>query len=955
MATIGANRRRSRLAFKMFKFFQPYNLFFLVLMPLFIFLMARSYAALSKRRKVISVALRIIVFSILVLSVSGLSIRDTAEQANVIFSLDLSRSVSSESKERALEYIQRAMEEIGGNDTAGLVVFGADAHLEMPPQRNPRFMGISGSVREDATNIAQALQLSIASFPSLGAKRIVLLSDGNENIGNAADLIPVARYLGVEISAVPLESAIKGQEIYVERISIPRRIKAGQPYEVRVTVSSQLEDVAKLQLFKDGTLVNEEEISLKSGTNTFAFKDSSQDVGFHKYEALVDSPRDTISENNRGEAFVEVVGPPRVLYAYGDRKSDGLLKALRAQGIEVEEVSAQDIPSALSELLAYSLLIFDDVSGFEMSEAKMELVERYVRDLGGGVIMLGGEQSFGAGGYYGTPVERILPVNMDAATRVNLPSLSLVFVLDKSGSMAESTSGKSKLDLAKGAAFSAIELLNPFDRVGLIAFDSEYKWVVPIVEAANKEDIVKSLSSLTAGGGTRLYEPLEEAIATLEKTEASVKHLIALSDGLTEEADFKSLVKRAASSNITVSTVAVGKDADLNLMRNIASWGNGRSYYTVDPSTIPQIFITEAIIVSRKLIVEKEFRPLVGGGNEILSGIDWSDVPTLLGYVSTFPKPSAEMLMMADPEKGDPLMAVWQYGLGRSGAFTSDLGEKWGRNWLNWEDFGRFVAQFVRWTERKSSMENFVVDTSVTGERGKIKVDLLDEKNNFINFVRLNAIVISSDGQTETIPLEQSAPGEYTGKFGADRSGEYFITLFSEDGMVAPKTVVMSLPYSSEYVKRDANIEFLKKLAQSTGGRIASLNDDRSLRDLTRFEEESFRSYRGIWFPLIVAALLLFLLDIAVRKVTVPEELREHLISMWLFIARRQRERKAVSYREAAEMMIQSKERKQEMLRKLFEERRGDYQNLDPTTAARLYLARMRTRRMEQQRMRESK
>ena len=577
------------------RIFYPYFIALVGLIPLFWYWMRHTPRRLSPLRRWLLIGFRSVVFLLVVGSLLRLSLLQAYERANVVFLLDMSQSIATATRQQALAFLRAVVAHKRAQDQVGLVVFGADAALEQPVSADFTLRDITTEVDGTATNIARAIQIGLANFPADGARRLVLLSDGNENVAAAAETGFVARSLGTEIFSLPLGRPAAEPEVRVDNLLTPSQVKAGAPYRVEAVVFSTFETPATLELFRDGAFVGHQEVGLQPGKNRFMFPQQTAEEGAHLYQLIVNSPQDTIPDNNRWHAFVEVVGAAKILLLYDPPgNSAALLEALQQQGLAVRSLPWNELPHTLSGYLEYDALIFDNVPGFGISVSQMEVLERYVRDMGGGLLMLGGEKSFGAGGYYRTPLEKLLPVDMDVPTKMSIPSLCLVMVIDKSdsmgGSLSETRSSATleerttKLEVAKIAAFSAMKLLNPFDQVGLLAFNADWDWAVPIGEAGKREQIAGRLAALTHGGGTDLYKGMQEGLRALKEVRAVKKHLIALSDGLTPNMDFEALMRDAVAHNITVSTVALGKDADRTLMDAIAHWGQGRSYYTDDPA-----------------------------------------------------------------------------------------------------------------------------------------------------------------------------------------------------------------------------------------------------------------------------------------------------------------------------------------------------------------------------------
>lgn len=931
------------------RFLYPEYLIFLLAIPGLIWLFRSAAAGLPRWRQVLLLITRGGVVVLLILGLSGLSLSRSSRAVHVMFVIDFSSSVSEESRNQALQYVRQAIQGMKDEDTVGLVVFGAEPSLEMAPRPSWNLEKIHSTVNTEGTNISKALQLALASFPAEGTRRLVLLTDGNETIGRAMEAAIIAKSLGVEIFTVPLATLRKGHEVRLERIQAPEKVRRGEQYEVRVVIWSREKSSGKLVLLKNGYFLEERDVQLHPGKNNVVFSEVTSEEGLYTYEAVINVPTDQIAENNRFATFTEVLGSPKILLVYeGELESRSLIQALQTQGIEVEARPWTEIPDTLHGLLSYDAILFDNVSGLGLSFAKMELLERYVRDGGGGFIMLGGDRSFGAGGYYQTPIEEMLPVSMDIPSRMTVPSLAMVLVIDRSDSMGgyvDETSrfgsrerATTKLEVAKMASFAAIKLLNPFDQVGLLAFNTDYQWTVPMTEAGRREQIAYKLASLTPSGGTDLYVGMEEGFRQLSQIRAMKKHLIALSDGLTQKMDFRSLVARMVDQKITVSTVALGEDADRQLLQDIAAWGGGRSYYTNDPMNIPRIFTTETILVSRGFVDEREFQPQMQMESAIFQGIDWHNIPPLRGYVLTYAKPTAETILVTD--KGDPLLVAWRYGLGRSVAFTSDLKGRWGTTWLQWKDFNQLVGQLVRWTQRKYSPEHLQATFSIQENQARITVDALNERGEFINHLHLTGSVVLPDRHRSPLTFSQTAPGRYQGAFTIPISGEYYVTLSSNgsEREIGPKTFGLAVPYSAEYLLLEPNTALLEQLASVTGGTMTLLEEKPGNRFFTAFQED-VTTYKEIWFPLALAALLLFFLDILLRKLVLPEQLTSRLKTL----ATQWTEKPVTVSPSYAELTTVLRERGE--ARRKQERTQRQLWEVDPTNAARFYVARMKGER----------
>ncbi len=749
-------------------------------------------------------------------------------------------------------------------DQAGLIVFGESPSLEISLSKKIDSLNIRSEVNPNFTNLHDALQLAIGKLPQQGRNKIVLFSDGNETIGHALDTAYLAKSLGIEIYPVPLGTWFGKNEAFVKELATPATVALETPFAVRLVVISSKKNQGELALVRNGNLLVQQSLALKAGINVFTFSDRLTEPGLYLYKAVVNFAEDTFPQNNEGLSFTQGAQKARILYlADNDGISKPLAQSLKVQGLDIDRKPLNDIPGAIHGLVDYNAVILDNVSGRAISFATMEQIEKYVKDTGGGLVMIGGDKSFGAGHYKDTPVEKALPVYMDVPADIRLPELYLVFVIDKSSSMTSSYKDKSKLEMAKIAAFSSIEMLNPVDRVGIVAFDTQFEWVVPLTAAGERRDIAAKLSQVAVGGGTDLYPALKEVQRVFTGIPSGRKHVIVLSDGETEAADFQSLVQSMSAADISISTVSIGQGANVALMKSIAAWGQGRAYYTDDPGNIPQIFAGETKIISKKTITEMAMQPRIKKSGEILQGFDNVRLPLIYGQVVTYAKPGADLLV--ETEQG-PLLAAWQYGLGRSVAFTSDLANRWDEDWVKWENYGRFTSQMVKWAERKETDQHFSAAMERRGDKGTFIVDITTAQNRFVNHLDLKTNVLLPSGQDQTFGMQQIAPGRYAGQFPAAEIGAYFFSVYGSSNTYSepPRAFGFGIPYTEEFNAAKVNEKLLADLAATTNGRVLSINDVPP--DLFTDASDSKESKTPLWPYCILVFLLMLVADVAARK-----------------------------------------------------------------------------------------
>jgi Ca-activated chloride channel family protein len=815
------------------------------------------------------IVIRSVALAALAMALVNPRIFQSTSAMDVIFSVDLSRSVGQEGREKALQLLEAAGRIKRPEARTGLLTFARTPEWESLPREQVPMSDFSARLDRDETDIQAALQAAVAQVGEDRQGKILLISDGNENRNETARVIPLLRAQGVSVWTMPVTLSRGRNEMYLSDLVLPRQVDSAEGFEIRGAIESLREALARVRLLRDGSLHAEQEVQLKTGTNPVVFRDSLRARGNHTYELLVESPGDTLAENNLLQGVVEVKGPPRVLLLSAQKESQRVIsRVLQAQGYAVVESAPDTHPLSLSELSAYDLLVLDNVPAFQLTYAKMETIEKYVRDLGGGLLVIGGSQSYGAGGYFRTPLERILPVDMRPPARLEMPHVALLFVIDKSGSMGAGSEGSTKLDLAKAAAIAAADIMNPTDQVGVLAFDANWDWALPFRQVGKGEWISERLAGLQSDGGTDLYKAMVEAHRVIATKQAAIKHVIVLSDGLTDKADFYTLVTRMARDGITVSTVSVGNDADVQLMADIAKNGKGRGYVALDPQTIPQIFTTETLLISRDLLIEKPFVPSIVTPTGPLKGIPQNNLPLMRGYVLTYPKPRAELLMRADK---DPLLVSWRYGLGRVLAFTSDLSGRWGKDWVAWQGFPQWASQLARDAMRKILETRMHTDFNADGESIKVVTDLVSRDGKFLNHLKLKANITAPNRTSQEQTLQQTAPGRYEGKFTPAQRGVHFVTLFAEgsgnEAALPVATVPYIAPYPKEYRQLRPNLALLSRLAEETGGEM--LDPEKFADGLKRLYTPTpgkGRQGQETWWPLAGAGLFLFLADLILRS-----------------------------------------------------------------------------------------
>ena len=627
--------------------------------------------------------------------------------------------------------------------------------------------------------------------------------------------------------------------------------------------------------------------SYARGATITAFRLQANEQQFARYTVQLNPDIDTYFQNNQLSAFTEIAGPPRVLIVSPDGVLDDngdpypeealqLEAALTQANLIVERVTPADLSSNLAELSNYASIVLVNTNAKLLSPRKMETLASYVRDLGGGLVTIGGPEAYGMGGYFRTPLEAALPVNMQIEDEERFPAVSIVIVIDRSGSMGATEGGLTKIQLAAEGAVRVVELLNDFDDITVIPVDTQPSGQVGPLPASERGEAINRIRQIGAGGGGIFVRTgLEAAEAALAQSNNQVKHIILLADGsdAEEKGGVEALIEDLKADGVTLTAVSIGNGKDLTWLQSIATLGEGRFHFTDRAANLPQIFTQETTTIQRSYLVEEQFFPTLGRQSAILSGIQ--QVPALNGYVGTSPKNTAQVVLRTHLD--DPLLATWQYGLGRSAAWTSDATGRWAVNWVTWEGYPLFWAQTVRWTitEGRNSAVETVVNFSE--ETASLFVDARTPNGTYLNSLEMEGSIVSPNGESTEVTLQQIAPGRYTTNFTPAEEGAYFIRVAASDGTAEENSTVIGqtsgwvLGYSPEYQRYDADPALLAELAQMTNGR--------NLRDLTgaAFEHSlpSQATTRPIWPWLLLAAVLLLPLDVGVRRVVITRRDRQ--------------------------------------------------------------------------------
>lgn len=882
--------------------------YLLLLLPALagLWLTYRHVHGMARARKRIAFLLRFLLVASVVLALSGPQLYRPYRGVATIFLLDRSDSVSDRDRTRAAEFADNALSLLGPDDAGGVIAFGKDAVIEASPGGRRSLGRIASVVDGSASDLAAAVRLAGASFPEGRSRRVVILSDGNETDGDLAEAADVAATDGIEIAYVLLGQTERTGEATVLEVEAPTDVRADQPFDVRVVAESSTEQRAVLTLDRDGHMVHRTVVNLTKGKNAIVLTDKLDRPGFFRYRATLTAERDTDIRNNVGAGFVAVRGRPRILILQSDPRHTHLADAVRRQGLDVDLGGPGNVPVRPEEFQRYDAIVFNDLNAASLTPSQMRAMQAAIKATGVGFAMVGGENSFLPGGYYGTPIAEALPVDLNIRQRKSFPSTSILIVVDASGSMSMVEDGFEKIRLAGMAAEQTVRLLSPLDRVGVAGSTDNIQFVAPLQKLDDKERVISQIRKLGVGGGGVYAEPsVKFAAENLGKEGSKVRHFIFLADGADVDlyGASLSLVDRLRRDKITTSVVAIGDGKDVPFLKQMAAAGGGRFYLAKRAGQLPAIFTQDAAVMSRSAIEEGAFFPKIGYGEDALRGIAPNSVPALYAYCLTDSRPLARTGMKT--HKDDPLLATWQYGLGSSLAFTSDAQARWAARWVAWDGFGRFWSQALRAIGRRTTRNDYRVKVRQEGGENVVEVKALDALGNPLASLEGELRLGTPDGESRTLSLTQQAPGLFEGRFRASRLGTYTVTVSEPgpDGKPSVRSTGYSVAYPPEYRSYRANERSLARAALATGGR-ALAEPAESFRPVAR----SGASISDVWFWFVWAAALLLPLDVAARRIALP--FGELLAKLLAFLRKRRAPATDADPRQAAVARLQTAKRR---------------------------------------------
>ena len=854
----------------------PGTLWLLAAIPVLWIALRFARTNFNARQRVVQTIVRGLLLTLLVLALARPVVTGGSSRLSVVYLVDVSHSIAPQEIVAAARQIDELNARIAPAHSR-IAVFGVDAtvvettaalrQLAGEKDLGGHFPGTSGNdlrglytVDRTGTDLEAALLFARASLAPGFLPRIVLFSDGRSTAGEISSAVARLHADGVQVSVVPLGQPALG-DTWIDWLDVPDRLSAGGTFAATLHVTSQRGGRASVEVRAGGRVLASRSVSLVAGPSDVTLDVRLADAGAQAIEGVVTMGDDPVRSNDRLTRSVLVAPRPRVLYLEGGPGDSAkyLAGALTAAGVDVAVRPASAWQRGIEPLDPWDVVILSDVPRAMLPDEAMHTLAGWVETQGGGLLVAGGEAVFGEGpqGYRKTELERLTPVTFE---RRDEPEVALVIVLDKSYSMNGAV-----MELCKGAAQAAIDALSDEQSVGVITFNDKFGWDVTLRNVGkNRDEIRKAVSAIEASGSTMIYPPLEQAFLALKNVKARAKHVVLLSDGRSYPDDFEGLTKRMVEAKITVSSIAVGQAADAELLANIAKWGHGRSYAVEDARDVPQIFVKEAKDVPNLAFDEKPLSPVVKHQG-FLEGVDLSGAPALRGRTATAIKDSA--LELVSTRDGDPLLAFWPIGLGRSAVFASDVKDRWASDWVTWRGYGPFFSSVVRALQRQRPAALALhVDPGVvrgTTRAMTLSIEARDAEGRPRDFLTPRLQLQAGTKPPVEMAARQTAPGHYETRVIVD-SGEPLAASVAGEGPLASALVVPDV--NAEYRFRPPDEPGLRSIADATGGRWMPTPES-----ITTTEGERRATRRPLWPMLLWASLAMWMVDLLLRRVRVFE------------------------------------------------------------------------------------
>ncbi len=840
--------------------------------------------ALRGRRVALPAAfVRLLAVSCVVIAIAGPITAYEVTGKSVVFVVDRSGSIPQSATAGQARFINDTIDHLASGTRAGIVAFGGKATVVFSPGTTPRdpariAAGLTeATVDRDHTNIAAGIRLARAILARGGGGQVFLLSDGQENTSDARAESEAAASDGVRISPVKVDDLAFPLDVRVATVDVPESLWGGDTLPLRVNLTGNNPWKGSVHISVDGQEVQNAAITAADGNAGYSSTLPNLAPGTHVISAAVQvtEGENRIPENDRLSVVTTVRGKPNVLLIEGVAgEAKPVADALAATGVNVTIKAPKDIQSRLSSLSDVDAIALVDVNAKDLSVDQMTTIQQSVRANGRGLIVIGGNNSYGSGAYFDTPLEQALPVKMGYAPGNQHDQVALGIIIDHSGSMDFGEGSKDpKIALARTAANIGIDALKTGDEASVVVFNDSADTIVPLQALTDNRTLIhQAINGIRADGGTDIYAGMAKMLDLMRGSTANIKHIVLMTDGESQgRSDYETLIDQMRNLGITFTTIAIGNDADTKLLQHLADIGGGKYYFAASADQIPQITLNEAQSAGKQPTRIGNFHAAVIKPSPIIGDIRPEELPNLDGYQVTEAKPNADVILESGQK--DPILAQWQYGLGRVVAWMPDTGTVFAKQWLTWAKYAQFWHQALLWALPDPNTAALTVDTHAEGDQVIIGVDATDVDGRFVNSIPVTGTLVTPDGKSFPVRLPQVGPGRYEVHVQAAAPGAYRLSLAQQrpGGTSAQREGGFAVPYSAEYAPAPGGAALLSDIAALTGGSVLASPNEVTDAGGKAGTITRFREWWG-WFA--VAALVLFLVDLGLRLSLAPNRRR---------------------------------------------------------------------------------
>lgn len=785
----------------------------------------------------------------------------------VVVVVDRSASMPGDAEARQLEVIKLLHASMTPDDRLAVVSFGERVAMEQEPSVQS-LAQLSQVVGGDASDLSGAIRRSLAMIPNDGAGRLLVLSDGMYTGGDPRTEATRAAARGVPIDFRELSRPIT-RDLAVKQIDAPGSVQPGESFMITGWVQTTLPQTIRYELRRGDTVIASGSRELPAGLSRLTFRDRAESSISMDYQLRLLPPQgvdaDPIPENNVGRFIVGVQGDKPLLMVTRS-PGRGLANLLTAAGLDVQAIEPERLSGTLTEMSNYAGVLLENVPSSDLPGGTLDQLAALVESSGMGLVMTGGQQSFGPGGYFQSAIDPILPVSMELRQEHRKLSLAIVIALDRSGSMAMTVpDGRSKMDLANLGSAQVLDLLGPMDELGVIAVDSAPHTIINLAPVRDKSTLKNKILSIDSmGGGIYVYEALSASAGMLAKATPSTRHIILFADAQdsVEPRQYKTLLDKASKANITVSVIGLGSDTDVYapLLKDIAKRGGGRAFFTQDPKKLPQLFAQDTFVVARSSFIDEQTPVRNTGALAAITGRSFTEPLDVGGYNLNYLKPDAQLALVTRDGYNAPLVASWQAGLGRVAVYTGEADGKFTGPIADWPQLGDLLASLTRWV---AARDRKLPDTLLARQRldnGALLVELMidpERVEESLSFEPTVNVLLGQPGSTPrqvTLPMRYTAPDTLAAQ--VPLSGTEVAVATLDLGQTGTATLPPArLLYSPEYLPRSRDgSDILRGIADVTQGtartEIGSIWGD--LVPIDRFSSIA----HWLWLAAVVVLLL---------------------------------------------------------------------------------------------------